>query len=56
MVSCPQPAWDFFVIFFLLRRFVSHFFNLFSNPPPVFFGERSASLTFVPFHTLFHAI
>jgi len=28
--SCPRPAWAFFVIFFLLHRFASHFCSPFS--------------------------
>jgi len=43
------------VIFFLLHRFASLFFNLFSNPALGFFGEGSASLTFAPFHKLSQA-
>jgi hypothetical protein len=33
LVSGPRPAWVFFVIFFLLHRFASPFFHLFSHRP-----------------------
>src|ERR1035437_11004484 len=36
MVSCPRPAWIFFVILFPLHRFASPF----SSPPPVFLWHR----------------
>jgi len=35
-VSCPRPAWAFFLIFFLVHRFASRF----SSPPSFFLWHR----------------
>ena len=49
MVSCPRPAWAFFVIFFLLHRFARSF----SNPSPVFLWHRGRFVAICAFSHAF---
>jgi hypothetical protein len=55
LVSGPRPVWAFIVIFLLPDGFASDFPSL-CNPTLLFFGERSASLTFVAFGPLFSSM
>jgi hypothetical protein len=49
----PTTGASLFRDFLSAPQVFKFFFQSFANPAPVFFGERSASLTFVPFHTTF---
>ena len=52
----PTIQVDIFRDFLPAPQGCKSFFVFFSSPPSVFSGTGSASLTFAPFHTLFHAI